>query len=110
MEKNKPIHKIRFGAVVASIWENESEQGTSFRSVTLERIYKKDGRVLDPDPKARGRQGNTQLSQLQAVFLIVLSVVLYGVFLGIQTVTHSDIFQHSAFAFHWLPLTSSPPM
>ena len=33
-------------------------------------------------------------SQLQAVFLILMSAVLYGIFLGIQTVSHSDIFQH----------------
>jgi hypothetical protein len=30
------------------------------------RIYKQDGRVIDPDPSARGRQGSTDLSQLQA--------------------------------------------
>ncbi len=30
------------------------------------RIYKKDGRVLDPDPGAQGAQGDTDLSQLQA--------------------------------------------
>jgi Ca2+:H+ antiporter len=34
-----------------------------------------------------------ELSQLQTTFLIGMSVILYGVFLGIQTVTHSDIFQ-----------------
>lgn len=34
-----------------------------------------------------------ELSQLQATFLIGMSIVLYGVFLGIQTVTHSDIFK-----------------
>ena len=32
------------------------------------------------------------LSPLQAVFLIVMSVVLYGVFLGIQTLRHRDYF------------------
>jgi hypothetical protein len=29
------------------------------------RIYKKDGRVIDPDSTARGQQGNTELAQLQ---------------------------------------------
>ncbi len=34
-----------------------------------------------------------ELSQLQALFLIGLSITLYSIFLAIQTVTHSDIFQ-----------------
>ena len=34
-----------------------------------------------------------ELSQLHAVFLIGMSVILYGVFLGVQTITHSDIFR-----------------
>ena len=34
-----------------------------------------------------------ELSTLQAGFEVVMSVLLYGVFLAIQTVTHSDIFQ-----------------
>jgi Ca2+:H+ antiporter len=34
-----------------------------------------------------------QLSTLQTMFDIVISVILYGVFLAIQTRTHSDIFQ-----------------
>lgn len=33
-----------------------------------------------------------ELSTIQAVFLVSMSIVLYGVFLTIQTVTHSDIF------------------
>jgi len=33
-----------------------------------------------------------ELSSLQAGFEIIMSVLLYGVFLAIQTVTHSDIF------------------
>lgn len=37
-----------------------------------------------------------ELSQLQATFLIGMSIVLYGIFLAIQTITHSDIFQHLA--------------
>jgi len=31
--------------------------------------------------------------QLNAAFLIGMSIILYGVFLAVQTVTHSDIFQ-----------------
>ncbi len=34
-----------------------------------------------------------ELSKLQAMFLISLSLILYGIFLAIQTITHSDIFQ-----------------
>jgi Ca2+:H+ antiporter len=34
-----------------------------------------------------------ELSPLQVGFEIVMSVILYGVFLAIQTVTHSDIFR-----------------
>lgn len=37
-----------------------------------------------------------QLSALQTAFLIVMSLALYGTFLAIQTVTHSDIFQQAA--------------
>jgi Ca2+:H+ antiporter len=35
-----------------------------------------------------------ELSGLMEAFLIVMSVVLYGIFLAVQTVTHSDIFQY----------------
>lgn len=35
-----------------------------------------------------------EASHLMAGFLIVMSVLLYGIFLAVQTVTHSDIFQH----------------
>ncbi|MDA4844803.1 calcium:proton antiporter [Hoeflea poritis] len=35
-----------------------------------------------------------QLSVLMAAFLIVMSVLLYGIFLAVQTITHSDIFKH----------------
>ncbi len=34
-----------------------------------------------------------ELSKLQAGFEVVMSILLYGVFLAIQTVTHSDIFR-----------------
>ena len=40
--KNKPIKKIRYGAAVASIWENQGKDGKTFPSVTIERIYKDD--------------------------------------------------------------------
>jgi len=35
-----------------------------------------------------------ELSALMAGFLILMSLVLYGIFLAAQTLTHSDIFQH----------------
>lgn len=44
-----------------------------------------------------------ELSELQGLFLISLSLILYGIFLAIQTVTHSDIFQEAA------PLSSDDP-
>ncbi|MTI46097.1 Ca2+:H+ antiporter [Roseibium hamelinense] len=44
-------------------------------------------------PRATQSAPGGQLSHLQAGFDIVMSVVLYGVFLAIQTRTHSDIFQ-----------------
>ncbi|MES0882304.1 calcium:proton antiporter [Roseibium sp. SCP14] len=34
-----------------------------------------------------------ELSPLQATFEVIMSILLYGVFLAIQTVTHSDIFR-----------------
>ena len=40
--------------------------GRNSSRVLRRRIFKKDGRVLDPDPSARGQQGNTDLSQLEA--------------------------------------------
>jgi hypothetical protein len=39
--------------------------GRSVQRTLRRRIHKKDGRVIDPDPGARGRQGSTELSQLQ---------------------------------------------
>ena len=36
-----------------------------------------------------------ELSPLMAGFLILMSVVLYGIFLSAQTITHSDIFQQA---------------
>lgn len=36
---NKPAHEIRFGAIKATIWENETTNGTRY-NVTLCRLYK----------------------------------------------------------------------
>ncbi|MDA7949247.1 MAG: calcium:proton antiporter [Hyphomicrobiaceae bacterium] len=36
-----------------------------------------------------------ELSGLMATFLVLMSVVLYGIFLAVQTLTHSDIFQYT---------------
>lgn len=45
-KKKQPVMKYRYGNVVASIWENqkdsESENGRSFHSVSVEKIYKQD--------------------------------------------------------------------
>lgn len=40
--------------------------GRQTSRVLMRRIHKKDGRVLDPDPEAQGRQFGTELSQLEA--------------------------------------------
>ena len=39
MAKQKPAHEIRLGRIKATIWENESEQGTRY-NVTVNRLYK----------------------------------------------------------------------
>jgi hypothetical protein len=39
MEKNRPTHEIRFGAVKAAIWANQTDSGT-FYNVTITRLYK----------------------------------------------------------------------
>lgn len=39
MTKQKPIHEIRLGRIKATIWENETEQGTRY-NVTVHRLYK----------------------------------------------------------------------
>ena len=44
-------------------------------------------------PRVSPSAAGGELSQLRATFLIGMSVILYGVFLAIQTVTHSDIFK-----------------
>lgn len=37
--KQKPAHEIRLGRIKATIWENETEQGTR-HNVTVSRLYK----------------------------------------------------------------------
>lgn len=37
--KPRPVHEIRFGAVRAAVWRNESQNGVWY-SVTLSRLYK----------------------------------------------------------------------
>jgi len=39
MAKQKPIHEIRLGAVKATIWENETENGKR-HNVQIARLYK----------------------------------------------------------------------
>ena len=39
MSKQKPAHEIRLGRVKATIWANETENGTR-HNVTVSRIYK----------------------------------------------------------------------
>ena len=36
-----------------------------------------------------------ELSGLMSVFLVLMSITLYGIFLAVQTLTHSDIFQYT---------------
>ena len=38
--RNKPVKTIQFGAVEASIWENETDDGRKTYSVTFKRSYK----------------------------------------------------------------------
>ena len=45
--KQKPIHKIKLGAVVATIWENSGEKGT-YCKTTFAKLYKgKDNKWQD---------------------------------------------------------------
>ncbi len=39
MAKQKPAHEIRLGRIKATIWENETEQGTRY-NVNVNRLYK----------------------------------------------------------------------
>ena len=41
---NKPVHKLRYGNVRISAWENQSREGKTFHTFDLERSYRdKDG-------------------------------------------------------------------
>lgn len=40
---NRPVAEVRFGAVKAAIWENDTEGGDVYHSVTFERLYRTDG-------------------------------------------------------------------
>jgi hypothetical protein len=42
MTNTKPIHELRLGRIKASIWENQTENG-SRHNVTFARLYKADG-------------------------------------------------------------------
>ncbi len=39
MNKQKPIHELRFGAIKAAIWRNETTAGVRY-NVTLTRLYR----------------------------------------------------------------------
>ncbi len=53
--------------VASGTWSGSPRiQGRSNGRVLRRRIYKQDGRVIDPDPTASGAQGATDLSQLEA--------------------------------------------
>lgn len=45
-------------------------------------------------PRFTNSAAGGESSPLMAGFLIIMSIVLYGIFLAVQTLTHSDIFQH----------------
>ena len=38
-EKVKPVHEIRLGRIKATVWENETQNGTMF-NVNINRLYK----------------------------------------------------------------------
>jgi hypothetical protein len=41
-QKQKPHHEIRLGRIKASIWENQTENGSRY-NVTIARLYKTNG-------------------------------------------------------------------
>ena len=47
MNTNKPVHKIRFGRVSATIWANESDQGTRYSITVIKTYRKQDGTYVD---------------------------------------------------------------
>jgi hypothetical protein len=38
-EKQKPVHEVRFGAIKAAVWKNETDNGVRYNT-TFSRIYK----------------------------------------------------------------------
>lgn len=60
---NKPIDKIRFGAVTATIWQNDGEKGPWY-NVTLSRVY----RDKNDKPKdSSSLSGNDILAGIEAL-------------------------------------------
>lgn len=43
-ETNKPVQNFKWGRVRASVWQNTTNDGTTFHTVTFECNYKKDGK------------------------------------------------------------------
>lgn len=37
---NKPEKKFKAGAISATIWNNEPQAGTTFKTISIERVYK----------------------------------------------------------------------
>ena len=60
---SRPIHQVRIGRIVASIWENETPRG-SRASVTLSRLYKTES---DSDWKRTQSFGRDDLPTLEKV-------------------------------------------
>ena len=75
MTNTKPIHEIRLGRIKASIWENQTENG-SRHNVTLTRLYKADG----GDWQSSGSFGRDDLLGLRKV----------------ADMAHTWIFKHAA--------------
>ena len=44
--KQKPIHKVRIGSIVACVWRNETEHGPRF-NVTVERLSRRVGAMVN---------------------------------------------------------------
>jgi len=57
---NKPVHRIRYGAVAVAIWKNESANGPFFNA-TVERTYRDD----DGNPKSADSFGLNDIGLLQ---------------------------------------------
>lgn len=54
-ESKKPAHEVRIGSIKAAIWENASPNGNRY-SVTLTRIYKKEGETSWNTSSSLGRE------------------------------------------------------